>query len=46
MKSQAANYEPHYFTEGAMFGERDILRGEMANETYTAMSDCYLLSIN
>jgi len=37
---------PHYFIEGAMFGEKDILQGKKSSETYTAMCDCYLLSLN
>lgn len=29
-----------------MFGENDILKGQMATETYTAMCDCYLLCLH
>ena len=28
-----------------MFGEKDILQCKMSTETYTAVCDCYLLSV-
>lgn len=28
-----------------MFGEKDILQCKLSTETYTAMCDCYLLSV-
>lgn len=45
LKSRA-DVLPHYFIEGAMFGEKDILQGKKSSETYTAMCDCYLLSLH
>jgi len=43
---QQLGLKPHYFIEGAMFGERDILQSKLSSETYTAMCDCYLIALN
>ena len=42
---QELGRKPSYFIEGAMFGEKDILQCKMSTETYTAVCDCYLLSV-
>ena len=35
-----------YLIEGSIFGETDILKKRMRSESYTAVTDCYLLQIS
>ena len=43
IESEQKQLQPHYFIEGAVFGEKDILQDKMSTETYRAMCDCFLL---
>lgn len=38
--------QSHYFIEGAVFGEKDILQDKLSTETYTALCDCFLLYLS
>ena len=35
-----------YLIEGSIFGETDLLKNRMRTESYTTVTDCYLLRIN
>ena len=34
-----------YIIEGSIFGETDLLKNRMRTESYTTVTDCYLLKI-
>ncbi len=38
--------QSHYFIEGAVFGEKDILQDKLSTETYKALCDCFLLYLS
>ena len=37
---------PHFFIEGAMFGEKDVLQQRQSTETFKAMCDCQILHLS
>ena len=35
-----------YLIEGSIFGETDLIKNRMRTESFTTVTDCYLLKIN
>ena len=43
--NQLVGAQYSYLIEGTIFGETDLLKNRMRTESYTTVSDCYLLKI-
>lgn len=45
-ESKKAGVKNTFLIEGSIFGEGDVMRNRPRKESYTAITDCYLLKLN
>lgn len=43
--NQLVGAQNSYLIEGSIFGETDLLKNRMRTESYTTVTDCYMLKI-